>query len=188
MVCCSGSAHNVTARSSARLVVCTSYSKLLHKQRVSKSRTAVHNLQPPAELPPVLAPLAMRLQQQYYPMLHRERALQGKHGTQALKGSSQTPHAYLLSATRARFLMPAVSMSVSCCPPGSVMVVSTASRVVPLMSHTMARSSPQMAFSKLLLPAGNRGSGVESCQCWRLSTSGGSLGHLQCMHSLHVLL
>lgn len=32
-------------------------------------------------------------------------------------------------------------------------LVSTASRVVPLMSHTMERSSPAMAFSRLLLPA-----------------------------------
>lgn len=47
-------------------------------------------------------------------------------------------------------------------PPASVALaaaaqltcVSTASLVVPLMSHTMERSSPQMALSRLLLPAG----------------------------------
>eukprot|EP00879_Flechtneria_rotunda_P031602 GHRR01034539.1.p2 GENE.GHRR01034539.1~~GHRR01034539.1.p2 ORF type:complete len:115 (-),score=22.94 GHRR01034539.1:271-615(-) len=49
--------------------------------------------------------------------------------------------------------MPAVSIRVSCSPVGSVMVVSTASLVVPLMSQTMARSSPQMALRRLLLPA-----------------------------------
>jgi hypothetical protein len=73
------------------------------------------------------------------------------HDDQEPETRPKTTH--LLSATRARLRMPAVSISVSCCPPGSVTVVSTASRVVPLMSHTMARSSPQMAFSRLLLPA-----------------------------------
>mmetsp|Transcript_27572 Transcript_27572/g.70244 ORF Transcript_27572/g.70244 Transcript_27572/m.70244 type:complete len:340 (+) Transcript_27572:685-1704(+) len=58
----------------------------------------------------------------------------------------------LLSATLVLFLMPAVSMSLTLWPPGSVTSVSTASRVVPLMSHTMTRSSPQMALSRLLLP------------------------------------
>ena len=51
-----------------------------------------------------------------------------------------------------RFLIPAVSMSFSLVPEAKVTSVSTASLVVPLMSHTITRSSPQIAFSKLLLP------------------------------------
>lgn len=72
--------------------------------------------------------------------------------TQGPMSHHKLPPTHLLSATRARFLMPAVSISVRSCPPGSVIVVSTASLVVPLMSQTMDRSSPQMAFSRLLLP------------------------------------
>ena len=63
----------------------------------------------------------------------------------------------LESATLARLRMPAVSISVSFWPLGSVTSVSTASRVVPLMSQTMERSSPQIAFSKLLLPGRQTG-------------------------------
>mmetsp|Transcript_5813 Transcript_5813/g.12841 ORF Transcript_5813/g.12841 Transcript_5813/m.12841 type:complete len:296 (-) Transcript_5813:708-1595(-) len=58
----------------------------------------------------------------------------------------------LESATLVLLRMPAVSIKVRRCPDGSVTSVSTASRVVPLMSHTMERSSPQMAFNRLLLP------------------------------------
>mmetsp|Transcript_429 Transcript_429/g.1067 ORF Transcript_429/g.1067 Transcript_429/m.1067 type:complete len:483 (-) Transcript_429:9-1457(-) len=57
-----------------------------------------------------------------------------------------------LSATLVRFRMPAVSTSFSLAPDAKVTSVSTASRVVPLMSHTITRSSPQIAFSRLLLP------------------------------------
>ena len=68
----------------------------------------------------------------------------------------------LESATLARFRMPAVSISVSFWPLGNVTSVSTASRVVPLMSQTMERSSPQIAFSKLLLPGRQMGNGIWS--------------------------
>mmetsp|Transcript_8771 Transcript_8771/g.26590 ORF Transcript_8771/g.26590 Transcript_8771/m.26590 type:complete len:275 (-) Transcript_8771:644-1468(-) len=57
----------------------------------------------------------------------------------------------LVSATRARLRMPAVSIRTNDCPL-MVTSVSTASRVVPLMSHTMERSSPTIALSRLLLP------------------------------------
>ena len=54
--------------------------------------------------------------------------------------------------TFVRFRIPAVSISVSFCPLGSVSSVSTASLVVPLMSQTIERSSPHMAFNRLLFP------------------------------------
>lgn len=59
--------------------------------------------------------------------------------------------------TLLRLRMPAVSMSLSLVPSGRVSSVSMASRVVPLMSHTITRSSPHSAFSRLLLPAGGAG-------------------------------
>eukprot|EP00983_Pelagomonas_calceolata_P007981 260459-Pelagomonas_calceolata.AAC.1 len=72
--------------------------------------------------------------------------------------------------------MPAVSTSFSLAPDAKVTSVSTASRVVPLMSHTITRSSPQIAFSRLLLPARSG--------WWRIDGGGGILDlHPRSFHS-----